>query len=152
MKFLLVLVLALSSCQNWIMSETSSTLVPDPDTPISYRFATPAEAWAFIDLGIEYRADNEIGYLDYWQSPVETVACLAGDCEDKAILFMHLLDRMGLESTLVIALYPGNLSHAFVRCGGELFGAFLGYDSFEVQKELGYADALLSLGKYKRKL
>jgi hypothetical protein len=152
MKYIIVLLAALLtfSCSN--MVGTSAQLEFDPDTDLSYRFSTPEEAWGFIDLGIKYRSDRESGFLDYWQSPTETAALLTGDCEDKAILFMHLLDRMGFTSLLVIALYPNGLSHAFVRCGDELFGAIRGYEVFEIQKELSYTRTLLSLDRYKRKL
>ena len=41
---------------------------------------------------------------DYWQSPDETVARGAGDCEDQAIYLHHLLGLKGLRSEVVFGI------------------------------------------------
>jgi len=51
--------------------------------------------------------DDEGG--DYWQSPAETIARGAGDCEDQAIYLHHLLGLKGLQSEVVFGIE--NLKH-----------------------------------------
>ena len=51
--------------------------------------------------------DDEGG--DYWQSPAETIARGAGDCEDQAIYLHYLLGLKGLRSEVVFGIE--NLKH-----------------------------------------
>jgi len=46
---------------------------------------------------------------DYWQSPAETIARGAGDCEDQAFYLHHLLGLKGLQSEVVFGIE--NLKH-----------------------------------------
>jgi len=46
---------------------------------------------------------------DYWQSPAETIARGAGDCEDQAFYLHHLLCLKGLKSEVVFGIE--NLKH-----------------------------------------
>jgi len=46
---------------------------------------------------------------DYWQSPAETIARGAGDCEDQAIYLHHLLSLKGLHSEVIFGIE--NLKH-----------------------------------------
>jgi len=47
-------------------------------------------------------ADDESG--DYWQSPQETLARGAGDCEDQALYLHYLLLQKGLQSEVVFGI------------------------------------------------
>ena len=56
---------------------------------------------------------------DYWQSPEETIARGAGDCEDQAIYLHRLLEDRGLESQVVFGienLRHVEFGHVWVEC------------------------------------
>jgi hypothetical protein len=94
----------------------------DQDIPISYSFKTLDEAWKYV-ASLEYKSDMEVhGKRDYWQSPLETYTLGTGDCEDFAILFMHLANRLGYDSELIVADFPPG-PHAVMRLGGEYYEA-----------------------------
>ena len=58
------------------------------------------DAVNYVAYDIKYKSDPP-GY-DYWQTPEETETLKTGDCEDKAILLMYLLNKMGIDSWLLI--------------------------------------------------
>lgn len=100
----------LVSCQGGVIY-----FYDDPDTDVSSSFTTLEEAWKYTAV-IEYRSDLEVhGSIDYWQNPSETVERGTGDCEDMAILLMHLADRLGVQSALVLSS-----NHAAVRIAGNI--------------------------------
>jgi hypothetical protein len=87
----------------------------DPGTPVSNSFESLDDAWRYV-AGLEYRTDAEAhGTADYWQSPSETVERGTGDCEDIAILLMHLANRLGYQSALVLTR-----RHAIVKINGRM--------------------------------
>ena len=119
------------------ISRCSTTLVPapvamaDPDDPYvqevagiiaeltdgrddSVRAATAAH---FVQTAIRYMRDSELyGCRDWWASPMETLYVGKGDCEDKAVLLMSILEALGLEGALLD--YPDHIDTA-VRIDGE---------------------------------
>ena len=63
---------------------------------------------------------------DYWQSPAETIARGAGDCEDQAIYLHHLLGFKGLRSEVIFGienLKHVESGHVWVECpaDGEVY-------------------------------
>lgn len=78
--------------------------------------------WA--NLESSYRQAVQIRYVrdeggDYWQSPAETAARGAGDCEDKALYLHDLLRRRGIASEVVFGiqkLASAKTAHAWVQC------------------------------------
>lgn len=66
------------------------------------------ELW--LKYTIKYVADEE----EYWQTPEETVKLKTGDCEDFAILAMHVLRSLGYRDVhlVVIAYKNEDVAHA----------------------------------------
>jgi hypothetical protein len=61
--------------------------------------------------------DDEDG--DYWQSPAETIARGAGDCEDQAIYLHHLLGLEGIGSEVIFGIQDlkhVESGHVWVEC------------------------------------
>ncbi|TLX17212.1 transglutaminase-like cysteine peptidase [Rhizobium sp. MHM7A] len=70
-----------------------------------------------VNQRIQYASDETLyARIDYWASPNETVAKLAGDCEDFAILKMASLLRVGIPrermAIVVVQDTKRNLVHA----------------------------------------
>lgn len=79
---------------------------------------TVDEAIDFVINKIKYQKDM----IDYWQSPQETYYKRTGDCEDKAILLMEYMQKLGESTSLIvgktnIAVYG---LHAFIKHKGIL--------------------------------
>lgn len=87
----------------------------------AYIIPTPAfdsleEIGDWVKETIEYIPDDP--GEDDWQTPRETLARGAGDCEDRAILWMKLAyDNLGIEAEL-IGIDIG-YNHAYTRIGDE---------------------------------
>jgi hypothetical protein len=89
----------------------------DPDIEISYSFNNFDQAWQYVS-SLEYKHDIDVhGKRDYWQSPLETYTLGSGDCEDFTILLMHLANRLGYNSYLIITKENGQ-AHAIIRIDG----------------------------------
>lgn len=58
-----------------------------------------ARILAFVTDQVEYRSDPRGG--EYIKSPQETLAAMAGDCEDKSILLISLLESLGHHTFMV---------------------------------------------------
>jgi len=79
-------------------------------------------SWAEVERA--YHQDRDLPYVsdrgeDTWQTPGETVARGAGDCEDKAIYLHHLLRERGIDSTVVFGIQDvrrPTVGHAWVEC------------------------------------
>lgn len=77
----------------------------------------------WVNDQIAYEADQRLyGQRDYWASAEETLARLKGDCEDYAILKMHMLRAAGMKAdrmkfTLLRDL-AANRDHAFLIVTG----------------------------------
>lgn len=70
-----------------------------------------AVAAHFVQTGIKYMRDSELyGCRDWWATPMETLYLGRGDCEDKAVLLMSILEAMGIESALLD--YPDHIDAA----------------------------------------
>lgn len=72
-----------------------------------------------VNQTIAYRADTTTyGQRDYWASAAETIANKAGDCEDYAILKMHMLRAAGVSASkmrlMLLRDLAGNADHAFL--------------------------------------
>jgi hypothetical protein len=63
------------------------------------RLCETARILAFVTDQVEYRSDPRGG--EYIKSPQETVAAMAGDCEDKSILLISLLESLGHRTFMV---------------------------------------------------
>ena len=75
-------------------------------------------------IGSAYCQARDVPYVrdangDAWQTPEETVARGAGDCEDKALYLHHLLREQGIDSQVVFGiqnLHRLKNGHAWVEC------------------------------------
>lgn len=78
--------------------------------------------WANVESS--YHEAMRIRYVhdedgDYWQSPAETAARGAGDCEDKALYLHDLLRRRGVDSQVIFGIQKlarAKTAHAWVQC------------------------------------
>src|SRR5690606_4262201 len=53
----------------------------------------------WVNQNIAYQGDDRnYGLRDYWASPAETLETMRGDCEDYAILKMHMLRAAGIRA------------------------------------------------------
>jgi len=83
MKYIIlfiILLFAIASCQ----------MFPDYDSPDlrldEYTYESISD-WVLTN--IKYTKD----IVDEWQNPGETIDLMAGDCEDRAILFLYLVNK-----------------------------------------------------------
>ncbi len=75
-------------------------------------------------VGSAYCQARDVPYArddggDAWQTPAETVARGAGDCEDKALYLHHLLRVKGIDSQVVFGVQnvvASTNGHAWVEC------------------------------------
>lgn len=80
----------------------------------------------YVARNIEYVED---GGRDYWQSPGETVARRAGDCEDMAILALFMLER----DTDAVAFMAAGHGHAWIVADGKHWEPETAYEYQEPQ-------------------
>jgi len=72
----------------------------------------------FCIVDITYRYDSDLyGPHDYWAAPDQTLSNMAGDCEDKAILFAYIAHtQFNLEPELIMEQLPEGL-HVYCLMG-----------------------------------
>lgn len=73
----------------------------------------------WVNQKIAYQSDDRnYGERDYWASAAETLQRLSGDCEDYAILKMHMLQAAGISADriklMLLRDLAGNRDHAFL--------------------------------------
>ena len=74
------------------------------------------ESLFYVARSFRYASD---GQRDYWQSPSETEARRAGDCEDKAIwLYSRLKENGFVDVRLVVGKYRqmDRINHVWITC------------------------------------
>lgn len=120
---------------------------------------TQDEIAVWIWDNIPYKTDGDDGRVDSWQTPEETLTKGTGDCEDRALLAMFLLKRIGINTALMIVVETPNTNHAVVKIDSTLYdiGPWGFYDirrpdiyepkgmqaSYgEIVKEYSYEDAM----------
>lgn len=93
---------------------------------MGFQTKTLEEILYFCSTEIEYKSDKEVhGVTNYWQLPSETLERKTGDCEDYAILAMHLCEENFIESEMVII--KGNTStHAILEVNSKWYEPILG--------------------------
>ena len=85
-------------------------------------FDNPEEAMMWIHENIEYATDRSRGYLEYWQSPEQTLYYRTGDCEDMSILFADIVKtQFNLEAKLVVVYIKGYGFHMLNWLDGKYF-------------------------------
>ncbi len=117
----------------------SSCAIPNyTDVP---NISDSAEADAWVHDNIDYALDiDQYGQEDYWASPYETLRNRAGDCEDKAILFLAIMKRStGAEGELVIYA-DVDWVHAAAKVNGYTFGYIGGTEG----EHIPYWDVMLA--------
>jgi hypothetical protein len=66
------------------------------------------------DLKIEYKTDKEAwDKLEYWQSPYITWVKNSGDCEDFTLLWLKLMQLLGVPSYKCMAIVDYKLGHCY---------------------------------------
>ncbi|MDD5547174.1 MAG: transglutaminase-like cysteine peptidase [Candidatus Omnitrophica bacterium] len=128
MKYALVaLVVLLAGCA-WCVDDTYDPAFDIPATGAT----TPQEVCRWVDTRVRYVSDDIHDMLEYWQSPDQTWAWAAGDCEDYALLVMYLLRRdLGGWPALVLGHYDDGTTrggHAWVAYNGRWYEAMTGED------------------------
>lgn len=73
----------------------------------------------WVNQNIAYQSDDRLyGQRDYWATASETLARKSGDCEDFAILKMHMLRAAGVEPSkmrlMLLRDLAANADHAFL--------------------------------------
>lgn len=73
----------------------------------------------WVNQNIAYQADDRnYGLRDYWAGAAETLERMSGDCEDYAILKMHMLRAAGIRADriklMLLRDLAGNKDHAFL--------------------------------------
>ncbi len=122
MKFLLLFVLVLSSCNFFINEEDGFLLEYDIDNPT---FDTPAQLIYWASAFVTHERD----YGEYWQSPGETWKWATGDCEDSAIFALYLLKKdFGLIGYAVTGINKEDgTGHMWIEIEDEWYEAMWGY-------------------------
>jgi len=74
------------------------------------------EEYSFLNFAlnftqcIRYQEDSDIGYIEYWKFPLETLYDNAGDCEDTSILFAAIAHQacseLGYKTRIALQLMP----------------------------------------------
>lgn len=91
------------------------------DRDLDFSFAMPAQVRSTADIvpwvyeNITYVSDRDShGKREFWQTPKETLASRAGDCEDFVILAMAMYETMGQRTRMIVTHKEGrpNGSHA----------------------------------------
>ena len=111
---------ALPVCVLLLLSSISCRYIPIP--PQDAPAGDPLALSKWVRDQIEYVEDS----TDDPQSPRETLARGAGDCEDKAILFMWLLRNYGGPKSTFVGVDLGEVYHALVEVGGQWFDPTVG--------------------------
>jgi hypothetical protein len=83
------------------------------------RLCETARILAYVTDQVEYRSDPRGG--EYIKNPQDTMAAMAGDCEDKSILLISLLESLGHHTFMV---FTPNHAYA-LDCYDRALGALL---------------------------
>lgn len=122
------------------------------DTKIIIKGNTTKEIQESIYNQVFKVRDIETGYIEYWQTPEETLLIGRGDCDDIAILFMYeIKNRFGTDSQLIIAgsLFDG--FHCYVKISNEYYdptnnGVYFGI--INIIEILGYEETMYNAENY----
>jgi hypothetical protein len=85
-------------------------------------FADIDSIWRFCLINIAYKEDIDLyGAVDYWAPPDQTLANMAGDCEDKAILFAYIVyTQFNKRPEIIEETLDGGL-HVYVLIGNTTY-------------------------------
>ncbi len=139
----LLMVLLLASCDLGIAKEDWGYTYDYGFTPLSI---DQLQWWIYEN--IDYMSDkDQYGEIEYWASPEQTMISMAGDCDDRAILFGFIAYKeWGYEPTFTIMHNPGNGSNhmvvSFKEYPGEYFLGGGDIYSLEVSYEINYGRAI----------
>ena len=108
--------------QDQTVTQALQEAMATPDKSVSYTSSSTIadinkiRLWVFSN--IKQSSDEALhGVSDYWQTPTETLALQAGDCEDFAILMVSMLRAYGVPQDQVYAAVGDDANknwHAFV--------------------------------------
>lgn len=137
-----LLLLTLSGCMQPMNYQTM--MIPD------LGLETTEEVIAWVAENISYVSDEAVhGKPDEWQLPHQTYTWRTGDCEDYALLALHLLAEAGIRATLELGTSQQGYGHAWVCVDGDHWEATSGYivpslpDRFPLWRySLGYDEAM----------
>lgn len=101
LKFILSLI-----CLITITFITSGQELPEGVTNI-YNL----QSWIRNNITYSQEEEKEAKFIDYWQTPEETIKWKSGDCEDFCFLYKHFLEKLGYKTT-VYACYYASYGHA----------------------------------------
>lgn len=106
MKYMTILMVILFvSCAD-VMNFIDEYGTVEEESSINYEYNMPhgvydlKSAFLFVS-SMRYVSDTDAhGQREFWQAPRETIARGTGDCEDFAILFSSLADKMGYSTAI----------------------------------------------------
>jgi len=113
MKFILILLLIIPACEHQWDIEVGSLHQYDFNNDIQVTDLEDA-VW-YVAQEVEYKED--LPGIDYWQTPEETYLLKTGDCEDKAIFLMYILQtKLNINACLFLITIPNApIGHAMVH-------------------------------------
>jgi len=106
------------------------------DQDIPYQPCSLDEAWQWVSVNIEYRADPQGGRK---RSPEETYALRYGDCEDYALLLAYFGYTLGLDVRVVVSADHAICKHNGLYIEPQVYNKY--YDEFPVTREYTYQEA-----------
>jgi hypothetical protein len=85
-------------------------------------FPSLEAARVFCSVDIAYRSDIDLySAVDYWAAPDQTLANMAGDCEDKAILFAYIArEQFNKRPEIIEEALDGGF-HVYVKIGETIY-------------------------------
>ncbi len=89
------------SFDNYIYEEEILAMIPLDE------FETKKDVTKWVYGVTEYKSDYDSRSIDYWQSPHETLNRKTGDCEDKALLTIYIIN-LKFNEKLEIGIYQSN--------------------------------------------
>jgi predicted transglutaminase-like cysteine proteinase len=108
--------------QDQTVTQALQEAMATPDKSVSYTSSSTIadinkiRLWVFSNIKVS--SDEALhGVSDYWQTPTETLALKAGDCEDFAILMVSMMLAYGVPQDQVYVAVGDDLNknwHAFV--------------------------------------
>jgi len=111
----IIVILILSGCDLVFVGQTNEDYWCECP-----QFETIKSALNYCYSEIVFMWDVDLyGYFEYWAAPHETLANMAGDCDDRAILFAYIAHSQFQKDPEIIYAQKGLKFHLYVRIDGK---------------------------------
>jgi hypothetical protein len=137
---ILIAVIMLTGCEAMILD-----LYGYHEQNIPLSFTTIDGAWRWVSSNIRYASD---GGTDEWQTPEETYARRAGDCEDYTILMLYFIKDIAPDARMCVIQSNGaSTYHAIISNGNvymepQVWRMYWERSTFSIKQTYSYAEAL----------